>query len=46
VREGRDRESGQLCREFVQDISVGGRTERGWGIACRQDDGSWQVVQR
>jgi surface antigen len=46
VREGRDRESGQLCREFVQDISVGGRTERGWGIACRQDDGSWRVVQR
>lgn len=46
VREGRDRESGQLCREFVQDISVGGRTEKGWGIACRQDDGSWRVVQR
>jgi surface antigen len=46
VREGRDRETGELCREFVQEIQVGGRTEKGWGIACRQDDGSWRVVQR
>lgn len=46
VREGRDRETGELCREFVQEISVGGKVEKGWGIACRQDDGSWRVVQR
>ncbi|MCA3268243.1 MAG: hypothetical protein ING19_19455 [Azospirillum sp.] len=46
LREGRDRETGQLCREFVQDIEVGGRAEKGWGIACRQDDGTWRVVQR
>jgi surface antigen len=46
IREGRDRDSGQLCREFVQDIEVGGRTERGWGIACRQDDGTWRIVQK
>ncbi len=46
LREGRDRDTGQLCREFVQDIEVGGRAEKGWGIACRQDDGTWRVVQR
>jgi surface antigen len=46
TREGRDRETGELCREFVQEIEVGGRTEKGWGIACRQNDGSWRVVQR
>lgn len=46
VREGRDRETGELCREFVQEIQVGGRVEKGWGIACRQPDGSWRVVQR
>lgn len=46
IREGRDRETGELCREFVQEIEVGGKVEKGWGIACRQDDGSWRVVQR
>lgn len=46
IREGRDRDTGELCREFVQEIQVGGRIEKGWGIACRQEDGSWRVVQR
>jgi surface antigen len=46
IREGRDRDTGELCREFVQEIEVGGKVEKGWGIACQQDDGSWRVVQR
>ena len=33
------------CREFEQTIRVGGRTERGYGTACRQPDGSWRIVQ-
>lgn len=37
--------SGQYCREYSQTIAVGGRTERGYGTACRQPDGSWQIVQ-
>lgn len=37
--------SGDYCREYSQSITVGGRTERGYGTACRQPDGSWQIVQ-
>lgn len=37
--------SGQYCREYTQTITVGGKTEKGYGTACRQPDGSWQVVQ-
>src|SRR5262249_61916618 len=33
------------CREFEQTIRVGGRTERGYGTACRQPDGSWRIVE-
>lgn len=35
---------GQYCREYTQTISVGGRSEKGYGRACRQPDGAWQVV--
>ncbi|MDP9196081.1 MAG: RT0821/Lpp0805 family surface protein [Pseudomonadota bacterium] len=44
VREGYDRPTGAYCREYQQTINVGGRTERGYGTACRQPDGTWQVV--
>ena len=36
-------ESGQYCREFQQTVTIGGRTERAYGNACRQPDGSWRV---
>lgn len=36
--------SGQYCREFQNKITVGGKTESGYGTACRQPDGSWQIV--
>ncbi|MCG8358825.1 MAG: glycine zipper 2TM domain-containing protein [Kiloniellales bacterium] len=38
-------QSGQYCREFRQTINVGGRTEAGYGTACRQPDGSWRIVE-
>ena len=44
VREGTS-SSGKYCREFQQTITVGGKTEQGYGTACRQPDGSWQIVQ-
>ena len=44
VREGTD-DTGHLCREFQQEIRIDGRIERASGIACRQADGSWQVVK-
>jgi surface antigen len=36
--------SGQYCREYTQTINVGGQTQKAYGTACRQPDGSWQVV--
>lgn len=36
--------NGQNCREYQQTIVVGGKTEQAHGTACRQPDGSWQVV--
>ena len=36
--------SGQYCREFSQTVNIGGRSEEAYGTACRQPDGTWQVV--
>jgi surface antigen len=35
---------GQPCREFIQTIIIGDKEEQGYGTACRQPDGNWQVV--
>ena len=35
--------NGQYCREYAQTITVGGKSEQGYGTACRQPDGSWKV---
>jgi len=35
---------GRYCREYQQTITVGGETEKAYGTACRQDDGSWQII--
>jgi surface antigen len=37
-------ENNTYCREYSQNIVVGGKTERAYGTACRQPDGSWQIV--
>lgn len=36
--------SGRYCREFQQDVSIGGRNEEAYGTACRNPDGSWEVI--
>ena len=36
--------SGEYCREYQQTVTVGGQNESAYGTACRQPDGSWQVV--
>ncbi len=41
----RDAERGQ-CRNYRQTVTVGERTEEATGTACRQPDGSWQIVNR
>lgn len=36
--------NGTYCREFNQVINIGGKSEKGYGTACRQPDGAWQIV--
>lgn len=35
---------GTYCREYQQTIYVGGRAESGYGTACRQPDGTWEIM--
>jgi surface antigen len=35
--------SGQYCREYQQEITVGGEKHQSYGTACRQPDGSWKI---
>jgi surface antigen len=35
---------GRYCREYQQTVVVGGRTERAYGTACRNPDGSWSIA--
>lgn len=35
---------GQPCREYTQTVIIAGRREQGYGTACRQPDGSWQIL--
>ena len=35
---------GTYCREFTQTVTIGTRTEEAYGTACRQPDGSWQII--
>ena len=37
-------DNGRTCREFQQTVTIDGRTERAYGTACRQADGSWKIV--
>lgn len=46
LRTFEDRSSGQrrYCREYQTDVTINGKTKRAYGTACRQPDGSWEVV--
>lgn len=43
TREGTS-SSGRYCREYNQTIYVGGRQESAYGTACRNQDGTWEIV--
>ncbi|MPY76026.1 MAG: glycine zipper 2TM domain-containing protein [Alphaproteobacteria bacterium] len=45
TREGYQSATGAYCREYQQEIVVGGQRQQGYGQACRQPDGSWKVIQ-
>lgn len=36
--------NGQPCREFSQAVTIGGKSETAYGVACRQRDGVWRIV--
>lgn len=36
---------GQYCREYISRANVGGQGQEVYGTACRQPDGSWQIVK-
>ena len=35
---------GRYCREYTHTVFVGGEPQEAYGRACRQPDGSWEVV--
>ena len=37
--------SNGYCREYTQTINIGGKTQRAYGTACRQEDGTWKITQ-
>jgi len=37
-------EDGRYCREYTSTASIGGEPQQTTGTACRQPDGSWQIV--
>jgi surface antigen len=45
VREGTNTQTNEYCREFQQTVTIGGRQEQAYGVACQQPDGSWRIVQ-
>lgn len=36
-------DSGRYCREYTQQVWVGGRMQQSYGTACLQPDGDWQL---
>jgi len=39
------KESGQYCREYIQEVTIGGKKQKAYGKACRQPDGSWKIIK-
>lgn len=35
---------GEYCREYQQVVTINGQQQKAYGTACRQPDGSWQIV--
>ncbi len=38
-------DDGRYCREYNQTVNIGGKQEKAYGKACRQPDGTWQIVK-
>ena len=44
VRDGTS-STGEYCREYQTTVYVDGKSQAAHGVACRQADGSWKMVQ-
>jgi len=42
TRDGYSR-NGSYCREYQHTIVIAGETQKAYGIACQQPDGSWRI---
>ncbi len=43
TREG-ETDSGLYCREYQTSVVINDQMQQAYGVACRQPDGSWQVI--
>jgi len=43
IRDGTS-SAGRYCREYTQEIRIGGESQRAYGTACRNLDGSWEIM--
>lgn len=34
-----------VCQEYTKKVTIGGETQTIYGTACRQPDGTWDIVQ-
>src|SRR6185437_9024536 len=39
-------QNGAYCREFQENIVVGGQQKQGYGTACQQPDGTWKIISK
>ena len=37
--------AGRYCREYSQKIKIGRESQQAYGTACRNSDGSWEIVE-
>ena len=44
TREGRSN-TGRYCREYQHSVVINDQVQQAYGTACRQPDGSWQVIK-
>lgn len=45
IKTTRDGYAGEkYCREFEQTITIEGKQQDAWGVACQEPDGSWRLV--
>ena len=43
IREGTS-SKGRYCREYTQEVKIGGESQQAYGTACRNPDGSWEIM--